>query len=1157
MHDLDSILSGLFEALGIGIRITDTEGEIVWVNQEYCVLYGYKREELIGRHFTLVLPPEKRAEAAGLYRKQIQEEKKDLSPVHWRVHRKDNSPFTVAVSSFNLKLEDGKLYRVAKVRDVSDIIKDQNQLEFQASILECVKDSVVVVSTKREVLYWNYGASRLYGWQEEELKGNDLKKYLPVYNGDDLLEYFKKGHSKLDFFDWRFLRSDGEEIYIDLRVSPLFEQDSIIGFIFLGKNVTEKFKNKAQIREQRNMLASLIESQSNFLIRLDARGHYTFLNNAFLAFGNFDENIIGKPFKNHIHPIELKGWQEKFPLWLQKSGIVHKLELRMVNDRGLSLWTRWEFVAIKGQDGQVVELQGVGIDISEVKKIERERERLLQQSQILNEELRANEEELRQNLENTVELNEYIHRNERKLKSMLENSFDAIMLYNVKGYITYASPSVESTIGYTPAELMGKKGITLTHEEDKPHLKRMLKKMMEKAGNRVYILKRAFRKDGKCIWVETYMTNLLHDPDVRGIVSNFRDVTERIEAEERIRNSESTLNMAQHIARLGSAEFDLVTGMVRQSSGMFAIYDFDLDNFSEDDFLAYEYVHPEDVDRLKNRYPVNEEFGPAWVQGIANLPEEKLKHIEQSTFEYRIISAAGKLKYIKSNARFIWGEERPVKLILTIQDVSEGRHLERLLDETSQIARIGSWELDIINDKIFWTDQTYRLFEISPVENLTVNKVISFYHPDYQPVLRKAVHNLGTEGHAFDLELKMTTAAKKEIWVRMIGQGEKVNGKVVMAKGTMQDISDKKEAEREVREYGERLRLATEAAGIGIWEWDLQQDKFVWDQQMRALYEIPENQEEISFADYQKSVHPEDQLRMEEKMQDLLKSGRSEWEFRILSSSLEVKWIKSYGKVWYSEDEQLKRVIGLNWDISPLKKTQEILRKNNEELVKINEELDHFVYSTSHNLRAPLTSILGIVNLIRNYSNPDEYLTYIDLIESSVRKLDETIQEINNYSKNTRTEVTPESVCFEELIQNVIESLSFLENAGKINISYIIPAGFVFISDSSRLKMILNNILSNAIKYYNPIQEDPFIHVVLRPEKEGVSIKIKDNGLGIAKEYHEKIFNMFFRASTKSSGSGLGLYIVKEAVLKLSGKIQLESVPGEGSEFRIFLPREA
>ncbi len=1154
MLKTSQLLSNFFETLGTGIRITSAEGQIVLVNKAYCALYGYTREELLGKIFTFVLPAEQREAALRHYKAALSETTKEISPAHWQVQRKDGKKITVAANSFNIQTEEGLRYRVAMVREVSQLLKSMNRKEFYTSILHNVEDSVVVVDFSGHIMFANKGTAALYQLNEEELIGQPAKKLWPEQNMDALFDFFREGNRQYDIEGWQPQRPDGTELYINLKITPLLnEQQLVTGLIFMSQEVTDKYKNEQELLQQRNMLASLLESQSNFLIRCNPEGHLLYINKAFSSSEIYQEKRQHQSFHQLVYPADRQLWQNHFHTLLE-TGRLQKVELRMLKANGRFLWTRWEFVRLPGNHRQPTAVQGVGSDISDQKITERERDELLYHTQSLNEELQTNDEELRENLERTVELNHFIQKSKRRFQSLLENSFEAIILFDEPGYIIYASSSVVSTLGYSAEEMLGKKGMAFIHEDDKVQSREKLAQAIEQPGNKVYILQRVRKKDGSFIWTESYTTNLLHDENVRGIVSNFRDVTERIEAEEKLRDREASLNLAQHIAKLGSAEFNLITGKVKNSSGVFAIYDFDLERFPEEDFNGFEYIHPEDVEKTQALFNNYTSQGPDWIKAIAETPPETTAEIESTPFEYRIISARGKLKYLRTKSRFIRNESGTlIKSVLTIQDVTEEKQRERLLNDTSRIAKIGGWEINLLKNQVFWTPQTYQLFELPQTEALTFKKVASFFLPAYQPVLQHVIQLLITEGTGFDLEVKMATATHKETWVRVMGQAESVNGKVILAKGTIQDISDKKEAEREISEYAGRLRLATEAAGIGIWDWDLLNNKMVWDQQMKNLYAIPEGGE-VSYNQFKNALHPEDVPTVEDQLEITLRTGKIESEFRIITPVSEIKWIKSYAKVFKDEQGKPTRMVGINWDISWLKQTEETLRKNNEELLKANNELDHFVYSTSHNLRAPLTSILGIINLIKSAPDKADYPLYTHLIEKSVIKLDETIQEITDYSRNTRLEVVLEEINFEPIIQDVIESLSFIEQAAKIKTSYVVPGDSCFISDSSRLKMIFTNLLSNAIKYYDPEKEDPYIFILVEQKKQGVSIRIKDNGIGIDPQHQASIFHMFFRASAKLTGSGLGLYIVKEAIHKLGGTITVESKPGEKTEFILSLP---
>jgi signal transduction histidine kinase/ligand-binding sensor domain-containing protein len=225
---------------------------------------------------------------------------------------------------------------------------------------------------------------------------------------------------------------------------------------------------------------------------------------------------------------------------------------------------------------------------------------------------------------------------------------------------------------------------------------------------------------------------------------------------------------------------------------------------------------------------------------------------------------------------------------------------------------------------------------------------------------------------------------------------------------------------------------------------------------------------------------------------------------------------------------------------------------SNAELKKLNEELDNFVYSTSHDLRAPLTSIMGLINLSRlEKDGRDEY---INMMERSVRKMDDFIREITDFSRNARLAIEPVAIDFNSLIADTLEQLQFLDIGGKIEKSVNVQDQLVFTSDKLRLSIILNNLITNAIKYSNTNQEHPRLDIEVKQQEQGVRIRVSDNGIGIRAEQTDMIFDMFYRGSEQSQGSGLGLYIVKETVQKLKGRITVTSVLGKGSTFDVWVP---
>jgi len=230
------------------------------------------------------------------------------------------------------------------------------------------------------------------------------------------------------------------------------------------------------------------------------------------------------------------------------------------------------------------------------------------------------------------------------------------------------------------------------------------------------------------------------------------------------------------------------------------------------------------------------------------------------------------------------------------------------------------------------------------------------------------------------------------------------------------------------------------------------------------------------------------------------------------------------------------------------------LASQNEELIKINKELDSLVYSVSHNLRAPLMSILGLVNLAKSESSIDTMHQYHELMEKSVYKLDDTLKEILDYARNARQEPQIVKINFNEIIRETLDKMQFMAGVEKIDIRINIDDAVAFYSDYYRLSIIMNNLISNAIKYFDDKKENSFFTISVTVNDDHAQLVFQDNGIGIDSRVLHKIFDMFFRATNKTDGSGLGLYIVKEAVEKLRGNIEITSSIGIGTTFNVVIP---
>ncbi|MFP4290315.1 MAG: PAS domain-containing sensor histidine kinase [Cyclobacteriaceae bacterium] len=240
--------------------------------------------------------------------------------------------------------------------------------------------------------------------------------------------------------------------------------------------------------------------------------------------------------------------------------------------------------------------------------------------------------------------------------------------------------------------------------------------------------------------------------------------------------------------------------------------------------------------------------------------------------------------------------------------------------------------------------------------------------------------------------------------------------------------------------------------------------------------------------------------------------------------------------------------------IDEQKKLEKKLSQRVEELQVINQRLDHFVYGATHDIKAPLASLSGLLYILRRENDPAQKEMFMQMMEKSIHRLNEFIREIIDYSRNSSQVVRHELIHFGELIEEVFESMSHMENAPQIQKIFKLEQNRPFYSDARRIKVVLSNLVSNAYRYSSTHRRDCFVEINVKVEHEKAIMMVRDNGQGIDKNYLEKIFDMFFRASEGQGGTGLGLYIVKETLDKMGGTIHVASELGKGTSFVVNLP---
>lgn len=229
--------------------------------------------------------------------------------------------------------------------------------------------------------------------------------------------------------------------------------------------------------------------------------------------------------------------------------------------------------------------------------------------------------------------------------------------------------------------------------------------------------------------------------------------------------------------------------------------------------------------------------------------------------------------------------------------------------------------------------------------------------------------------------------------------------------------------------------------------------------------------------------------------------------------------------------------------------------RDNEELKQVNTELDKYSYTITHDLKGSIHSMLRLVELPE--IDNSNYSEHIDTMKASLHNILGLINEVTEQARNRNLEIKKESFNVLNLVEATWELVKYAPEAQTIDLILDIPKDLKITTDKRRIAGILNNLITNAIRYHDKAKSTQFIKLSGHIENGWFHFTVADNGHGIAKEYQQKVFEMFYRASNILGGSGLGLFIVKESIDKLSGQIELESTIGKGTLFRMKIPMNA
>ena len=720
---------------------------------------------------------------------------------------------------------------------------------------------------------------------------------------------------------------------------------------------------------------------------------------------------------------------------------------------------------------------------------------------------------------------------------ILDHMLVGVISVDIEGYITYANSVACQLLRTTKEAIVGKTTLgdhwKKVDEWGKPHGNDQLPLAIAlREGKPVVGAECGIQFEKHTLWLSVHAAPLYNDlGELTGAVANFVEITDKKDTEKKSLQREQRLSSIANSQTSYLVRADLEGRFTYVNNACLTKYD-----YQEDEVLGKPFSMITDPDD---------------VQPCIALANDCI----QFPGESRTIQIRG----VNKQRDYFWTEWEFVGIadesgnVTEIQgvgrDISDEKRTEGLLAETSQMAHVGGWELTSLTHNLSWTDETYRIHDLPLGSAVSLRKAIRFYHPDHQLVIRKAIKKLIANGISFDLELKIITQKGQEVWVRTQGQREVSHGNFIRIYGVIQDITTLRKSEEKLKES----------------EWIL---KSVFNNTSDALLIIDNNNRIINCNKSALRIFETDRQNIIGKTAgDLQKKKFSKAKLKKIRQMVsenglwtgEVEYLTArkrsfWGDLAITTFSEAKYAVVRVTDITERKLAEERMISSNEKLKKTNRELDRFVYSASHDLRAPLTSIIGLINLSKMEEVPPVIDEYLDLMKKSADKLDSFIQDLTNFSRNARTEIKQELVNFQDMVDTIFEQHKFMDGSKEAAMQAHIEQSDNFYSDNNRLQVVFGNIISNAVKYNNRQAEKALVNIEIKVNSKKAAIRISDNGMGIAQEHIKRIFEMFYRATDERQGSGLGLYIVKETIEKLKGEIQVTSTLGAGTTFTFEIP---
>lgn len=756
------------------------------------------------------------------------------------------------------------------------------------------------------------------------------------------------------------------------------------------------------------------------------------------------------------------------------------------------------------------------------------------------------------------EIQRELELSEKKYRLIANSSLDVISVINRDGTILYTSPAIKSLLGYNPEEIVKTSVYDLINPKDLNRVRKVFQITIKKnATGKVRY--RAKKKDGGFIWLESSGKSVVDNNSVNLQVTT-RDISDRIDYEHKLVESDKRLKLALSATNTGLWDLNIPENKIYFSKGYFELLGFDYDKYKDiKEFWRFS-THPEDLPELE-----------ALIQNLINA---KIKEVE---YEYRKIKKDGQIIWVLNKGAAVeWDDDgNPIRLMGTVTDITKRKVAESLLRQSEEKYRLivehSHDGIEISQDErfIYWNKQFAEMlgYTYEELKQITFRDI---YTPEGLVALYKRQEQR-TRGEIVPKSYETTLRRKDgtKIIVQINYEIFDFNGKPATF-ATIKDITDQKRAEESLKSSEQFLQKSLDSLSSNIAVLDEVGNIIAVNKRWKE-FGIQNGLKEKDFCvgiNYIRICEKADDkdsdiaLLVANEIKQMLRGTKSEFHIEYpCHSPNEKRWFIAHFTSFAHEGKP--RVIVAHENITERKIAEQKILEAKEKAEEANRLKSTFLLNMSHELRTPLVGILGFAEVLSYELENEEHKKMVETIYESGRRLLETLSLILNLSK---VESGKEEVNISEFNVNSICSEVanlFTAQAKKKNLSMILDFKFselVIKSDERLVRDVINNLVSNAIKFTNEGGITISTFITNYKDKSFIAIEVSDTGIGIPEDKLEIIFEEFRQVSEGMNrsfeGTGLGLALAKKIMLLLGGEITVQSKLGVGSKFTVFFPSE-